>query len=146
MLGLLVIGAALGLNIQVTHAQSVQNSNPPVGHNNPFPYPACTWWADQRFHQLHNIYVPWRTQSDAWEWTARAKQFGWRVSNSASVGSIINLQPWVQGAYGLGHDAVVEQVYRDGSVLASNMSWGSNPYQVVYVHFYPGSGVTFISY
>lgn len=139
------------MNIKGAHAQnhvgyhaSASTSSPPVGYNNPFPYPYCTWWADERYHQLHGVYVPWTTNADAWEWTARAYQFGWKVSSTASVGAIIDLQPWVQGAYGSGHVAVVEQVYSDGSVLASNMSWGSNPYQVAYVHFYPGSGVTFI--
>jgi N-acetylmuramoyl-L-alanine amidase len=63
-----------------------------------------------------------------------------------SKGAIIDLQPWVQGAYGAGHVAVVEKVYSDGSVLASNMNWGANPYSVAYVHFHPGSGVTFIQW
>ncbi len=88
--------------------------------------------------------MPWQTQADAWEWTARAYQFGWHVSCQPSVGAIVNLQPGVQGAYGLGHVAIVEQVLSDGSVIASNMSWGANPFQVAYVHFSPGPGVTFI--
>ncbi len=116
-----------------------------VGNGNPFPYGQCTWWADQRYYQLHGVYVPWTTQSDAWQWTARAYQFGWRVSGSPSVGSIIDLQPWVQGAYGLGHVGVVEQVLSNGHVIASNMNWGLYPWQVTYVEFAPGPGVTFIS-
>src|SRR2546427_97733 len=82
----------------------------PVGSVNVFPYGQCTWWANQHYFQLHGVFVPWRTQSDAWEWTARAYQFGWHVSSSPTVGSIVGLHPWVQGAYGLGHVAVVEQV------------------------------------
>ena len=116
-----------------------------VGNSNVFPYGSCTWWADQRYFELHGVFVPWTTQSDAWEWTARAYQFGWHVSSSPSVGSIIDLQPWVQGAYGLGHVAVVEQVLSNGQVIASNMSWGAYPWQVTYVQFAPGPGVTFIS-
>lgn len=153
---LLFLGVALGVNIQGAHAQSSSHSSynvptnstsmPPVGYNNPFPYPACTWWAAERYHQLHGVYVPWRTQSDAWEWTARAYQFGWHVSTTPSLGAIINLQPWVQGAYGFGHDAVVEQVLSNGYVIASNMSWGYNPYQVRYVEFHAAPGVTFISW
>ena len=159
MLALLFVGGALSIHVTGAHAQSLRSannsaattahtsaSNPPTGSYNWFPYPACTWWGDQRYHELHGVYVPWATQSNAYQWTARAYQFGWKVSTRASVGAIINLQPWVQGAYGLGHVAVVEKVYSDGSVLASNMSWGSNPYQVVDVHFYPGSGVTFIQW
>jgi len=156
LIGLFFVGGFVGVNVKGAHAQSVVGqgisttahadapASAPTGSYNWFPYPACTWWADQRYHELHGVYVPWRTQADAWEWTARAQQFGWKVSTRASMGAIINLQPWVQGAYGLGHVAVVEKVYGDGSVLASNMSWGYNPYSVVYVHFYPGSGVTFI--
>jgi surface antigen len=124
---------------------SASSTNPPVGTVNVFPYGQCTWWADQRYLQLHGVYVPWRTQSDAWEWTARAYQFGWQVSSLPTVGSIIDLQPWVEGAYGLGHVAVVEQVLGNGQVIASTTNWGAYPWQVTYVQFTPGSGVTFIS-
>jgi surface antigen len=111
---------------------------------NGFPYGSCTWWANQRYFQLHSIFVPWRTQADAWQWTDRAYQFGWHVSSSPVAGSIIDLQPWVQGAYGLGHVGVVERILSNGHVIASNMSWGANPWQVTDVEFAPGSGVTFI--
>ncbi|GAC1393384.1 MAG: hypothetical protein NVS4B11_28960 [Ktedonobacteraceae bacterium] len=124
-------------------AQPVSRSA--VGNRNVFPYPACTWWADQRYYQLHGYYVPWTTNAMAWQWTARAYDFRWHVSNRPTVGSIINLQPWVQGAYGGGHVGVVEQVLDNGHVIASNMSWGANPYAVVYWQFAPGPGVTFIS-
>jgi surface antigen len=164
MLALLLLGVSLGINARGAHAQgNVANTtqttqtaqvarttnianHPPTGAYNWFPYPWCTWWADKRFQQMNGVYVPWRTQSNAWQWTARAYQFGWRVSSRPTVGAIIDLQPWVQGAYGLGHVGVVERVYSDGSVLASTTSWGSNPYAVVYWHFYQGSGVTFITY
>jgi surface antigen len=125
-----------------THGTS-PTSTPSKGTYNWFPY--CTWWADQRYYQLHGTFVPWRTQANAWQWTARAYQYGWHVSNIPSVGAIVDLQPWVQGAYGLGHVAIVEQVLSDGSVIASNSSWGGNPYAVTYVHFSPGPGVTFIT-
>jgi surface antigen len=114
------------------------------GSGNVFPYGTCTWWADQRYFQLHGIYVPWHTQADAWEWTARAYQYGWHVSSTAVLGAIINLQPYVQGAYGLGHVAVVEKILSNGNVIASNMAWGANPLQVTDVEFAPGPGVTFI--
>ncbi|HEX6481047.1 MAG TPA: CHAP domain-containing protein [Ktedonobacteraceae bacterium] len=119
---------------------------PAKGQGNFFPYGQCTWYANQRFHQMHGVYVPWRTQSNAWQWTARAYQFGWRVSSAPSVGAIVNLQPWVQGAYSLGHVAVVERVLQNGRVLASNMNWGVYYWKVTYVEFTPGPGVSFLSY
>lgn len=118
---------------------------PVRGGGNLFSYPQCTWWANQRYFQLHGVYVPWTTQSDAWQWTARALDFHWHVSSTPSVGAIVDLQPWVQGAYGLGHVAVVERVLGNGHVIASNLNWGANPTTVAYVEFVPGPGVSFIS-
>ncbi len=117
---------------------------PTQGSRNVFPYGSCTWWANQRYFQLHGIFVPWTTQSNAWQWTARAYQFGWHVSGSPVVGAIIDLQPGVQGASWAGHVAIVERVLSNGHVLASNMNWGAYPSQVTYVEFTPGQGVTFI--
>ncbi len=118
---------------------------PPSGSGeNVFPYGSCTWWADQRYFQLHGIFVPWHSQANAWQWTARAYQYGWHVSSTPVPGAIVDLQPGVQGAYGLGHVAVVEKILSNGHVIASNMSWGANPWQVTYVEFAPGPGVTFI--
>jgi surface antigen len=123
-----------------------QGASPAQGSGNFFPYGQCTWWAAQRYYQLHGIYVPWTTNADAWQWTDRAYQFGWQVSSSPVAGAIIDLQPWVEGAYGLGHAGVVEQVLSNGDVIASNMNWGANPSQVTDVQFSPGPGVTFLWY
>lgn len=124
----------------------VAGGPPPArGMGNFYPYPQCTWWAAQRFFQLHGVFVPWTFNADAWAWQYRAKDFHWRVSSSPSAGAIIDLQPWVQGAYGLGHVAVVERVLSNGNVLASNMNWGAYPYSVTDVEFSPGPGVTFIT-
>lgn len=127
-----------------TSSTTNQGTRPAQGSANLFPYPQCTWWANERYHELHGIYAPWTTQSNAWQWTDRAYQFGWHVSSSPVAGSIIDLQPWVQGAYGLGHVAVVEQVLSSGDVIASTMNWGANPTQVTDVQFSPGPGVTFL--
>ncbi len=125
----------------------VGNGPPPVkGHGDYFPYPQCTWWASHRYYELRHIYVPWTTQSDAWQWSDRARNFHWHVSSTPSPGAIINLQPWVQGAYGLGHVAVVERILGNGDIIGSNLNWGAYPEQVTYVEFSPGPGVTFISY
>ncbi|HET7638363.1 MAG TPA: LysM peptidoglycan-binding domain-containing protein, partial [Ktedonobacteraceae bacterium] len=72
---------------------------PVRGRGNYFPYGQCTWWANQRYYQLHGIYVPWTINSNAWAWSNRARDFHWSVSSSPMPGDIIDLQPWVQGAY-----------------------------------------------
>ena len=125
--------------------QIKKQRGPLTGARNVFPYGACTWWADQRYFQLHGVFVPWRLQANAWQWVARAYQFGWRVSSTPSRGAIIVLQPWVEGAYGLGHVAVVERILNNGHVIASNMSWGRAPLRITYVQFAPGPGVRFVS-
>ncbi len=160
-LGFFFFGSGLKGNVaQVSAHAAVSSSSPALAHiavsnssqqpakgqKNPFPYGSCTWWAAQRYHQMTGIYVPWQTQANAWQWTARAWQFHWHVSSTPTRGAIIDLQPWVQGAYGFGHVAVVEQVLGNGRVIASNMSWGANPWRVVNVQFSPGSGVTFLSF
>lgn len=129
------------------HTVVQQYGQPPArGRGNFFPPGQCTWYAAQRYYQLTHIYVPWTTQSNAWQWTARAYQFRWHVSSRPSVGAIIDLQPWVEGAYGLGHVAVVEQVLSNGHVIASNLNWGVYYWRVVDVEFSPGPGVTFITF
>jgi surface antigen len=121
------------------------NSLAILGSTNPFPYGQCTWWADQRFHQLNGAYVPWVTGSNAWQWSSRAVEFHWRVSSIPTVGAIVDLQPGVQGASYLGHVGVVEQVLGNGRVIASNLNWGATPARVVDVEFSAGPGVTFIT-
>jgi len=120
--------------------------SPVKGVGDFFPTGQCTQWASQRYHQLHGVYVPWTTQSDAWQWQDRAKDFHWQISSTPNVGDIIDLQPWVQGAFDLGHVAVVEQVLSNGDVLTSDMNWGANPWQVTNVEFSPGPGVSFIRF
>ncbi len=158
MMALLFLGTILGVHASGAHAQSfnkvaVEQNVPAaqtsvlhsVSRGNVFPYPSCTWWANQRYAGWHGYYVPWTINSMAWQWKDRARDFRWHVSTRPSPGSIIDLQPWVQGAYGAGHVALVERVLSNGHVIASNMSWGANPYAVVYWQFAPGPGVTFIS-
>ncbi|GAC1432835.1 MAG: hypothetical protein PVS3B3_01810 [Ktedonobacteraceae bacterium] len=122
------------------------NSHATRGGYNPYPYGQCTWYASQRFYQMHGFFVPWTSNANAWQWTARAYDYGWKVSSQPSVGAIVDLQPNVQGAYYLGHVGVVEQVLSDGSVMATNMNWGIYPWQISRIHVSPGYGVTFISY
>ena len=112
--------------------------------HNVFPYGTCTWWANQRYRQLHGHYVPWTNAAMAWQWAQRAYQYGWHVSVLPNPGSIIVLQPWIEGAYGAGHVAIVEKVLKNAHVIASNMNWGRNRLAVTYVEFVAGPGVLFI--
>jgi surface antigen len=116
-----------------------------TGTYNIFPYGECTWWADQRYHQLHGIFVPWRINANAFQWVARAVEFGWHVSGLPKVGSIMVLQPGVDGAYGSGHVGVVERVLQNGRVIASSMNWGSRPGTVTQSTYVLRPGVSFIS-
>lgn len=116
----------------------------PVGVRNVFPFGSCTWWAAQRYYQIHKVFVPWITQANAGQWVARAYQFGWHVSRTPKVGDIMVLQSGVQGASRLGHVAVVEQVLRNGHVIASSMNWGSRRWAVTTWQFTPGAGVSFV--
>lgn len=111
---------------------------------NMFPYGACTWWANQRYYQLHGIFVPWRMNADASQWVTRAREAGWRVSSHPTSGSIVVMQPGVQGAYGYGHVAVVERVLAGGSVIASSMNWGGNPWAITKHQIHPGPGIAFV--
>lgn len=108
----------------------------------------CTWWADQRYYELHQSFVPWTTNADAWQWKARALDFHWVVSTSPKVGDIIDLAPNVQLASNLGHVAIVESILPNGHVLTSDLNWGATAQQrtmIAYnVEFVPGPGVTFI--
>ncbi|MBV9232302.1 MAG: CHAP domain-containing protein [Chloroflexi bacterium] len=113
-----------------------------VGSSNVFPQGQCTWWADQRYYQLHGVFVPW--VANAGQWAARARTFGWHVSKLPHVGDILALKSGVQGAGRLGHVGVVEQVLGNGHVIVSSMNWGAQPAAVTSFQFAPGRGVAFI--
>jgi surface antigen len=112
--------------------------------SNLFPQGQCTWWANERYHQLHGCFVPWAQNADAGQWGNRALEFGWHVSSVPQQGTIIVLASNVQGASWLGHVGIVEQVLADGKVLASNLNWGIHPSEVTNWTFTPGPGVLFV--
>jgi surface antigen len=117
-------------------------------HNtaNLFPGGQCTWWANERYHELNGYYVPWTTNSNADQWTARAHDFGWRVSDQPSKHAIIDFQAGVQLASEVGHVAIVEDINGDGSLDTSNMNVLGHPGEVVRLTNHAGPGVTFITY
>ncbi|HEX4207513.1 MAG TPA: CHAP domain-containing protein [Ktedonobacteraceae bacterium] len=107
-----------------------------------FFYGQCTYWANMHYHDLTGLWVPWL--GNAAQWASGAIQSGWVVSGTPRVSSILVLQPFVQGAGGYGHVAVVERVNPDGSVLTSNWNWGGGWASTTYVTFTPGPGVSFV--
>jgi hypothetical protein len=114
------------------------------GFVNVFSYGQCTWWAAQRYFQLHSVAVPWRSHADAGQWVTRAYDNGWRVSSVAIIGSILVLQGGVQGAGAVGHVGIVENVRKDGTAIVSSMNWGYNRMSVSFALFRPGPGVMFV--
>ncbi|GCE26320.1 hypothetical protein KDA_18040 [Dictyobacter alpinus] len=111
-----------------------------------YPFGQCTWWAAQRYYQLHNVVVPWTMNANAGQWVDRASQFGWHVSSIPALGSILVLGSGVQGANRVGHVAVVEQILNNNMVIASSMNWGNKPGAVTNSLFRMGTGVTFVSH
>jgi len=107
-----------------------------------FAYGNCTYWANMRYHELTGFWVPWL--GNAWQWSYGASASGWIVSSSPHVPSIMVLQPYVEGASGYGHVAIVEHINADGSVLTSNYNWAGNWNRETWVTFRPGPGVSFV--
>lgn len=111
----------------------------------PWPYGQCTYWANYRYHQLAHFWVQWTGNAD--QWFQGAKEAGWDYGQTpppAGTPSIIVLMPYVQGAGGLGHVAVVES--QSGNVVhTSNMNWGYGGWtHTENVDFTIGSGVYFV--
>ncbi len=141
-----LISLAHSMSTTLASPDTLANALSAVGRaGNMFPYGQCTWWANQRYYQVHNVFVPWTSNANAGQWIYRAREFGWRVSTAPIPGSILVLEPGVEGASWLGHVAFVEQVLADGSVIASSMNWGAYPAMVTEAQFSPGPGVAFVS-
>lgn len=112
------------------------------GDGNHFFFGQCTYWAAYRYHQLTGYWVPWLGNASAWAYSAPA--FGWNVSSTPRVGSIIVLAPGAEGAGPYGHVAIVESINADGSLTTSNFNWAGYFGMMTYVTFYPGPGILFV--
>jgi surface antigen len=147
------VQAALGQAVTSTSKTYKQ------GNGNPFDPTfrgQCTWWTQERYHQLTGLWTP--MTGNAYQWLAQAQAAGWETGDKPpkEIPSIICLQGNAgQGILSsLGHVAVVEKVNSDGSVLTSDMNWSvGSPfntdintygYPVRQVVFKPGVGVSFI--
>lgn len=115
--------------------------------SNTYPKGQCTWWANERYHQLTGYYVPW--SGNAKDWAALASKHLWKVSSTPVYPSIVCLQAGVQGADpAYGHVAVAESANKDGTIHTSDLNWGLSAAaraKVSYVNFKPGAGVSFIT-
>lgn len=94
-----------------------------------WPLGQCTYWANSYYYQLTKHWVAWSGNAD--QWVAGAQKAGWDVAQTPppSVPSIIVLMPYVQGASGYGHVAVVTGIVPNSNpmiVHTSNMNWWAN--------------------
>lgn len=111
------------------------------GSGNFFPSGECTQYADEQYFIATGLYVPW--SGNAGTWAMSAPRYGWTVSASPVIPSIICLQPNVQGAGGLGHVGIVRQI-KGNQIVTDNLNWQPTPAQVTSVNHQPGPGVSFI--
>lgn len=152
------VQAALGQSTTTASTKTYKQ-----GNGNPFDPTyrgQCTWWAQERYHQLTGLWTP--MLGNAYQWLGQAQAAGWETGDKPPNGipSIICMQgnagqgliPSLGGKYG--HVAIVEKINPDGSVLTSNMDWSvgtpfqtninTHGYPVRQVLFKPGTGVSFI--
>lgn len=116
--------------------------DPVKGTTNGYPEGQCTRWADDQYHAATGYYIPW--SGNAGDWSALARGYGWTVSSTPIVPSIMCLAPGVQGASSqFGHVGEVISVGKD-TFVASNLNWGNTPHVPIDVTFRPGPGVSFI--
>lgn len=113
---------------------SSSNSNSDSSYNAPAPsntswgtnwyyWGDCTWYAFERRKQLGKpVGNGWGNASN---WAGQASSAGYNVNNSPSVGAIIQAHAWTNNAWGMGHVGVVERINPDGSILISEMNFGT---------------------
>ena len=115
---------------------------------NTYPAGQCTWWANERYHQLTGVYVPWAADAHGWLAGAQAHGWDWSALPPSGIASIIVLQPGVQGAdRTFGHVGAVESINSDGSVVTSDLNWGltlAEKATTQTITFRLGAGVDFI--
>lgn len=88
---------------------------------NYYDWGTCAWYVfEQRSQRGLGVGNMW---GDAKNWAAGAQAAGYSVSNSPSVGAIMQAPAYTNGAYGLGHVAIVESVNSDGSIVVSEMQF-----------------------
>lgn len=96
---------------------------------NRYDYGYCTWYAYNRRAELGRpVGSFWGNAST---WASYARGSGYLVTNSPSVGAVLQ-NSWQAGGYG--HVAVVESVNADGSIYVSEMNyagWNVKSYRTI---------------
>ncbi len=111
---------------------------------NRFFYGQCTYWANMRYGQLTGHYVPWLGNANAWP--SQAAAYGWVVSSTPHIPSIMAFAPYVQGAGYYGHVAIAESMNGD-DITTSNWNVAGSAWATTkYLINHPGPGVTFLYY
>jgi surface antigen len=99
--------------------------------DNPFPAGQCTWGADNLAHLAmasdpsaypagHNFIRVW---GNADQWPSSAASYGWTVTSTVALHSIVVFQPGVQGAdRAYGHVAWVTAVFGNGTFQIEEMN------------------------
>ena len=105
---------------------------------NPFYWGQCTWFAFSMRPDLSG--TVW---GNAANWAYSARVSGDSVGYYPQVGAIVVFQPYVQGAWGLGHVGYVTAVGNNGWFQLAEMHF---PYygRVTYRWAHAGWGVSFI--
>lgn len=83
----------------------------------------CTWYVFERRQQLGK--PAGNNWGNASNWDDAARGQGYSVSSRPSVGAIMQANAWTNNAWGMGHVAIVERINSDGSILVSEMNFGS---------------------
>lgn len=115
-------------NASESNETAAQNVSAPAPTNvsygkNYYTWGECTWYAFERRQQLGKpVGNGW---GNAYNWNTGAKSAGYKVNNSPSVGAIMQADAWTNFAWGMGHVAIVERINSDGSILVSEMNFGS---------------------
>jgi surface antigen len=112
---------------------------------NRFFYGQCTYFANMEYGRLTGFYVPWLGNANQWVYGARA--YGWNVSTTPTVPSIIALDPFVDGAGAYGHVGVVTSVNGNQVTYASWNAFGAPFATTTYATVTaPASGVWFLTH
>jgi surface antigen len=144
LIGLLALAATLAATTGLASARTVQFSWQPNAQRfwnvdgpavlSLFHNGQCTMWAQERRPDIvrqgveaivaHEIAAGRPENMGDWDarlWPANARQAGIPTGHLSRAHALIAFQPGVLGAGSSGHIAYVQQVYRDGSFLISEM-------------------------